>query len=141
VRGAAEPGAHQAALERGEALLESIARGELLARLRALGEKVLYRELPVLLPAEEGDLAVACLTGVIDLVYRDPASGELVIADYKTDRVGEAGELPERARRYARQGAVYQRALRDGLGLGYTPRFELWFLHADRIEALPAALT
>ncbi len=140
VRGAAEPGAHQAALERGEALLESIAQGELLARLRALGANVLYRELPVLVPAQAGDRAIACLTGVVDLVYRDPSSGELVIADYKTDRVEDAARLSEHARRYAHQGAVYQRALRDGLGLDYTPRFELWFLQADRIEALPAPL-
>ena len=138
VRGAAEPGAHHAALERGAALLESIARGGLLARLRALGENVLYRELPVLLPAGDNDRAIACITGVVDLVYRDPASGELVIADYKTDRVERTADLREHARRYAGQGAVYQRALREGLGLAYTPRFELWFLHADRIESSPA---
>jgi ATP-dependent helicase/nuclease subunit A len=138
VRGAAEPGAQDDAIERAEALLERIARGELLARLRALGADLLYRELPVLIPAEQGDLAVACITGVVDLVYRDPASGELVIADYKTDRVEDAAALRARAGVYLRQGAVYQRALRDGLGLDTLPRFELWFLHADRIEALPA---
>jgi ATP-dependent helicase/nuclease subunit A len=136
LRGAAEPGVHHMALERGAALLERIARGELLARLRALGSKVLYRELPVLLPAGETDAAVACISGVIDLVYRDPASGELVIADYKTDRVEAGADLRERATRYRRQGEVYQRALHDGLGLDTLPRFELWFLHADRIETL-----
>jgi len=99
------------------------------------GENVLYRELPVLLPAGDTDRAVACITGVVDLVYRDPASGELVIADYKTDRVERTADLREQARRYAGQGAVHQRALREGLGLAYTPRFELWFLHADRIES------
>ncbi len=138
VRGSAEPGARDAAQTDADALLERIARGELLGRLRELGANLLYRELPVLLPADPDEGAIACVTGVVDLVYRDPASGELVIADYKTDRVGPEADLAAHARRYARQGAVYQRALRDGLGLAYTPRFELWFLQADRIEPIPA---
>ncbi len=128
-----EPGAREEALARGRELLERIAGGRLLARLRALGDRVLHRELPVLLPATEQDAAVGCISGVVDLVYRDPATGELVVADYKTDRVESEAELRERARRYAPQGGVYQRALREGLDLAYTPRFELWFLHADRI--------
>jgi ATP-dependent exoDNAse (exonuclease V) beta subunit len=133
VRGAAEPAAREAALARAGELLERIAGGTLLARLRALGANLLYRELPVLLPASDGDPSVGCLGGVVDLVYRDPATGELVVADYKTDRVASDAELRDLASRYASQGAVYQRALRDALDLPYTPRFELWFLSADRI--------
>ena len=45
---------------------------------------------------------------------------------------GKVGLDAARAAVYQRQ---YQRALREALGLAYTPRFELWFLHADhRIE-------
>jgi ATP-dependent helicase/nuclease subunit A len=133
VRGAAEPGACEAARERSLDLLERIAAGQLLARLRGLGANVLYRELPVLVPGDASEGAVGATAGVVDLVYRDPASGELVVVDYKTDRVESAAELHECARRYAPQGAVYQRALREGLSLAYTPRFELWLLHPDRI--------
>jgi ATP-dependent exoDNAse (exonuclease V) beta subunit len=134
VRGVAEPAAREAALARGRELLERVAGGKLLARLRELGAGALHRELPVLLPASEQDAPVGYISGVVDLVYRDPETGEIVVADYKTDRIEGETELREAARRYAPQGAVYQRALREGLRLDYTPRFELWFLHADRIE-------
>jgi ATP-dependent exoDNAse (exonuclease V) beta subunit len=134
VRGAAEPGIGEQALTRARELLERVAAGPLAARLRALGQAALHRELPVILPADAVEGAAACITGVVDLVYREPETGRLVIADYKTDRVEGEAALRERARRYAPQGAVYQRALREGLGLDYTPRFELWFLHAGRIE-------
>jgi ATP-dependent exoDNAse (exonuclease V) beta subunit len=133
VRGAAEPGACEAALDQARALLERIARGQLHARLRGLGANVLYRELPVIVPGDGAVGAVGCTAGVVDLVYRDPASGELVVVDYKTDRVESPAELRDCARRYAPQGAVYQRALREALSLAYTPRFELWLLHPDRI--------
>jgi ATP-dependent exoDNAse (exonuclease V) beta subunit len=111
-------------------LLERIAGGRLFERLRTLAGEILYRELPVLVPPEAGVGPVGYVSGVVDLVYRDPASGELVIADYKTDRIDEAGH-EERSAAYREQGAVYQKALRDGLGLAYTPRFELWYLRAD----------
>ena len=66
-------------------------------------------------------------------------SGDVVIADYKTDAVDEAG-LAERTAVYRPQGEVYRRAVRDALDLDMAPRFELWYLYADRIvEALPAA--
>jgi ATP-dependent helicase/nuclease subunit A len=136
VRGAAEPVVREAAAARARELLERIAGGRLLARLRELGPNVLYRELPVIVPGDEERGALGSIAGVVDLVYRDPATGELVVADYKTDRVASPEQSSERARRYAAQGAVYQRALREGLGLDAPPRFELWLLDADRIEPL-----
>ncbi|MFL6291760.1 MAG: PD-(D/E)XK nuclease family protein, partial [Thermoanaerobaculia bacterium] len=100
----------------------------LLVRLRELREHVLARELPVLLPPSGH--AVGVVSGTIDLLYRDPATGRLVVADYKTDNpeVVEA-----RAAVYAPQGATYVRALKDALALEEPPRFELWFLQADRV--------
>ncbi len=107
-----------AALERARDLLIGFTEGPLLARLRALAPHIVARELPVLVAPDASDEAIDYVSGALDLVYADPESGRLVVADYKTG-----------ARRdYARQGAQYQRALRHALGLDYEPRFELWYL-------------
>ena len=66
-------------------------------------------------------------------LYRDPGSGEYVIADYKTDRVPDDEGLQSRARTYRAQGEAYIRAVQDALGLENPPRFELWFLHHDEV--------
>jgi len=91
----------------------------------------------VLLPSSEaaGD-AVAFAAGSIDLCYRDPETDEWVVVDYKTDRVETDADIAERVERYTAQGRAYQRALRDAMDLGAAPRFELWFLRADRVEAV-----
>ena len=137
----------EAGLEAAGALLQKIATGTLLRRLYELAPHIVARELPVLLPpdAPGGEEAAAAedrvgvpvgfVAGAIDLVYRDPDTGELVIADYKTDRLQEA-DLERTARQYASQGRFYQRALREALGLETTPRFELWFLSLDRMVTI-----
>jgi ATP-dependent helicase/nuclease subunit A len=113
------------------ALLETFAAGPLVERLRRLRDHVLARELPVLLPPGEGDHApVGAVTGAIDLLYRDPQDGRIVIADYKTDEVATEEEIRERAAVYAPQGEVYARAIREALEMEEEPRFELWFLRA-----------
>ncbi|MDH3519212.1 MAG: UvrD-helicase domain-containing protein [Myxococcales bacterium] len=112
--------------------LDRLARGHLLATLRALRDHIVARELPVLLAAQPDDEPLALFSGSIDLVYRDPESGAFVVVDYKTDRVADDAELAARTRSYARQGAVYQRAVAAALGLDALPRFELWYLSADR---------
>jgi ATP-dependent exoDNAse (exonuclease V) beta subunit len=95
------------------------------ARRRRAGR----REVPVLLPPEvEGDGPVGYVAGVIDLLLREPATGEIVVVDYKTDEVEAGEELERRAAAYALQGRVYARAVRDALGLPSPPRVELWFL-------------
>jgi len=38
---------------------------------------------------------------------------------------------------YAPQGATYVRALHEALDLPQPPRFELWFLRADRLQQDP----
>jgi ATP-dependent helicase/nuclease subunit A len=132
-----------AALASATELFDRLAGGRLLARLRELGPAVLARELPILVPPaegeEEGDGArpVGFVAGAIDLVYRDPATGTLVVADYKTDAVADDDEIAARVDVYRPQGAVYARAVRDALGLAEAPRFELWFLRADRIVVTP----
>jgi ATP-dependent helicase/nuclease subunit A len=127
--------------ERCRRLLERFAAGGLAARLGGLAERVLARELPVLLPADPATGAaggpVAFVSGSVDLLFREAGTGELVIADYKTDEV-EGDELARRAAAYASQGAAYVRAVEQALALAAPPRFELWFVHAG--EVVPVAL-
>jgi ATP-dependent helicase/nuclease subunit A len=119
------------ALPLAESLLETFVAGPLLARLRRLKDHVLARELPVLLPPGDGEhVPVGAVTGAIDLLYRDPDDGRIVIADYKTDEVESEEELRARAAVYASQGEVYARAVREALEMEEAPRFELWFLRA-----------
>jgi ATP-dependent helicase/nuclease subunit A len=126
-----------AALPRCRQLLDRFASGGLAARLGALAGQVLAREMPVLLaPSASGeDGPVGFVSGAVDLIYRDPGSGELVVADYKTDEVGDV-ELERRAVTYASQGAAYLRAVQEALDLAAPPRFELWFVHAGRVVPL-----
>jgi ATP-dependent exoDNAse (exonuclease V) beta subunit len=121
------------ALDEARALLERFASGPLFAKLLGLAERVIARELPVLVPPQADRGPVAYLSGAIDLVYRDPETEELVVADYKTDRVDDQAALDQRTQAYAAQGAVYQRALEQAFGLAYTPRFELWYLSRGEV--------
>ncbi len=134
LEGLVETRALDDAVRRAESVLGRLAGGPLLARLKEITPHILARELPVLLPPAPHDGPVGFVSGALDLVYRDPASGALVIADYKTDEVETEEGIAERVAAYALQGAVYRRALQEALGLSETPRFELWFLHAGRIE-------
>jgi ATP-dependent helicase/nuclease subunit A len=127
------------ALARAERLLARFAEGGLLAKLCALGPRVLARELAVLLPPGRvaGSGAVGFVAGSIDLLYRDAESGLPVVADYKTDEVRDPAELARRAAVYAPQGAAYVRAAAAALGADRLPRFELWFVVAGRVVELP----
>ena len=135
LEGLVHPGRRREAMERAREVLGRLASGRLLARLKAIGPNVVARELPVLLPPGAGPGApVGFVSGTIDLVYRDPSSGELVIADYKTDEVATDEDVARKVAAYASQGAAYRRALTEALRLDTEPRFELWFLQGDRIE-------
>lgn len=148
---AAEPGlddaGRKASLAATEQLVESITDGRLLRRLRDLAPHVLGREVPILATPPDRTSAeasaaarapgvpvppVAFLSGAIDLLYADPDGGGIVVADYKTDDIA-GDEVEASARLYAPQGRVYTEAIRCALGLDRPPRFELWFLRADRI--------
>jgi len=124
-----------ATLARAEAVLETFRGGPLWPRLRGLTPFVLAREVPVLAPADGAeDGPVGYWAGTIDLVYRDPANEEVVVADFKTDRA--TPRLVSAAEGYRGQGAVYCRAVADALGLRTQPRFELWFLDAHEVVVL-----
>ena len=112
----------------------ALAGGQCLVRLLELGPHLIARELPLLLaPGGDAYAPVGHIAGAVDLVYRDPVTGEVVVADYKTDDVPDDAAIAERARAYKLQGAVYVQGVREALALPAVPRFELWFLHADRI--------
>ena len=135
---AAAPSPADAAAVRDAAseLLLRFSHGELFARLWASRDRVVARELPVLLPAASDGDAQDFVAGSIDLVLRDVATGELVVVDYKTDRDAPDAQGASRREAYRRQGAVYQRALAESLGLGTPPRFELWWLATDRADVI-----
>ncbi|HUO85770.1 MAG TPA: UvrD-helicase domain-containing protein, partial [Thermoanaerobaculia bacterium] len=144
----ATPGDREAALAEAEEVLAALPGGRLWNRLGEIAPGIVARELPLLLAAdpaagggEDGDgptAPVGFVSGAIDLVYRDPADDGWVVADYKTDRVGD-DEVDARAAVYAPQGALYARAVQEALGLPRPPRIELWFLRPDRIVVIEAA--
>ena len=130
----------EAGRQRLAALLERLASGSLLERFHSIGPRVLGREVPIALaPDDPGDTRapVGLISGVVDLVYRDPDSGDPVLVDFKTDRVETEQEIAERVEAYAGQEAVYRRAIRDAFKLSSLPAFELWFLWPDRLWRAP----
>ena len=92
---------------------------DLLSRVEILG-----REVPVLLG--EGDVA---WRGTLDLLYRDN-DGNLVVADFKTDR--DASDEALRTR-YGAQLGVYRETVRRAVDRNGPPRAELWLVRSGRI--------
>jgi len=139
VRGLVPEADEGRASARARDILDRFRAGGLFARFTALRERVVARELPLLLPAGDGpDEPVGFVAGAIDLVHRDER-GALVAVDYKTDAVRDADEARERARLYRSQGTRYAEALARALDLAAPPRFELWFLQAGIVEAVDAS--
>jgi ATP-dependent exoDNAse (exonuclease V) beta subunit len=133
---ARELGVRVAPHEREElaALLASALDTPLAARLSAAAPGT-RREYPF---AFSLDPAQPLLTGVIDLLAREPDGGVLVV-DYKSDRVGSEEDLGAMVEReYAIQRLVYALAV---LCAG-APRVEIihWFLHRPR-EPISAGYT
>jgi ATP-dependent exoDNAse (exonuclease V) beta subunit len=107
-------------------LVSGFRDGELSRTFSALD--IVARELPLLLLDEDG----TAWRGSIDLVYRD--GGQVVFADYKTDRENDDGTLRDR---YSAQLGVYARALQRALVLEEPPRAELWLLRHGRRLVVP----
>jgi ATP-dependent helicase/nuclease subunit A len=127
-------------------LVRTVAEGRLLRRLRELAEHIVARELPVLLapatmlgnaaPPSAG--ATGYVAGAVDLVYRDPADGSVVVVDYKTDLVRDEQAMAKKLLTYAPQLQTYAVGLAAAWGLAGPPRCQLWLLAADRIEEVAA---
>jgi ATP-dependent exoDNAse (exonuclease V) beta subunit len=131
-----EPESLEAAIANARSLLDAIVAGPLFPKLRSLAGSVVARELPVLARPQADAGPTGYVSGAIDLLYRDPDSGELVVADYKTDRVPAGTALAEHGRAYAHQGDAYRRAVREAFALAYTPRFELWYLRRGEVVTI-----
>ena len=138
-RALAAPGDAEAAAEAARVLVEQLADGACARRLFELGEEhVLARELPLVLAPSGDDGPVGGFAGAIDLVYRDPETGEVVVADYKTDDLsGEEGDR-EALERHGAQLAIYRDAVQRALRLEQPPRAELWLLRPGRIVVVPS---
>lgn len=129
-------GSHrEASLARFDALAESLQTSELGRHFAGLQERIVARELSVVLPGEHAEGAggpTEAWTGAIDLVHREGSAW--VIVDYKSDAL-DPDDLAERAEVYRPQLERYGRALESALGLEAPPKLELWFLHLDqRVE-------
>ena len=130
------------ARDRAATLLDSFAAGSLGVRLAELAPRVIARELPVLLPpGTDSGSPVGAWIGTVDLVYRDRDDGAVVVADFKTDRVGDETEIAERAATYLPQLALYGRAVAEALALESGPRLEVWFVAAGRIVVVATPAT
>jgi ATP-dependent helicase/nuclease subunit A len=106
-------------------LMRSFLSSECYQRLR--GAEILGREIPFIIPWQEGQV----MEGVIDLMYR--LDERLWIADYKTDQIA-AAEAQARAQQYAQQAEVYRAAAARCLG-GEAASFECVFLRPGvRVE-------
>ncbi|MBL8692657.1 MAG: UvrD-helicase domain-containing protein [Planctomycetes bacterium] len=106
-------------------LWKTFASGSLAKRLRHV--TVLARELPLLAPSGEGVVA-----GYADLVFEE--GGALVVADWKSDRIGSESELAAAVEHHRPQVEWYAQALSAAL---HRPvRGELLFLRLDRSVAL-----
>ena len=84
--------------------------------------------------AADGAGPIGFAAGSIDLLYRD-RDGRLVVVDYKTDRADASAQRE----RYARQGALYCRAVEEALGADPPPRFEIWWVRSGAVEVIPGA--
>ncbi|MDE0318831.1 MAG: UvrD-helicase domain-containing protein [Acidimicrobiaceae bacterium] len=78
--------------------------------------------------------------GFVDLMYEDPATGGLVVVDYKTDALGTMPDADsERAQQYRRQCAAYAWCLGQAAGRPVT-RVVLLYLHDDGSAATADSL-
>ncbi|MBP9824665.1 MAG: UvrD-helicase domain-containing protein [Thermoanaerobaculia bacterium] len=127
--------------------VERLVASALLARLRALRGAVQARELPLLIETSEasgtsGASGVSALDGIVgtlDLLYRDPVTGETVIADFKTDEIPpeeSSAAIASKVARYRPQLELYGRAVQSAMRLDRPPRLELWLLAVDAIFVL-----
>lgn len=122
---------------RAEELLAALREGPLFERLRAHAIHTIARELPFLLPgAESGADAVGARVGAIDWIHWDPVDREVVVVDFKSDRVADAAAIAARVRHHAAQAERYRVAAQQALGLERLPRVELWFLAASAREVI-----
>ncbi len=124
----------EAGIQRIKGIFSGLKKGRILRRIEEIREHIIARELPLLLAPDEDGGPVGFLAGAMDLLYRDPQSGHLIVADYKTDSIATLEEMEGLCAVYSSQGSLYIRALKEMIGEKGPVEFELWFLQADTIR-------
>jgi ATP-dependent exoDNAse (exonuclease V) beta subunit len=115
------------AKRRALSLLSALDGGKLRSRFEA--SEILGTEVPLLMASGTAG-PVGAWVGSIDLLYRCPETNDVVVADYKTDRVGNQDPKVV-AEHHRAQGAVYTQAVQAALGLDHPPKFEVWLIEKD----------
>jgi ATP-dependent exoDNAse (exonuclease V) beta subunit len=92
-----------------------------------------WRELPVVAP-----VGPATVEGYVDLLYQE--GDELVVVDYKTDRLRGPADVDEKADRYRLQGAAYAVALEQATGLRVRECVFVFATEDDPVERTVADL-
>jgi ATP-dependent helicase/nuclease subunit A len=123
-----------AALERTDAIFKALRSSRLIERLIEQRDRIVARELPVLLPAPDSEIGpIAGISGIVDLVLRVPESDNFLVVDYKTDDIHDESELAARAAHYRPQLDVYANALQQAFSLPARPGTEIWFVGSDAV--------
>ena len=102
-----------------------------------------WKEVYVAAPLSDADAVAAPPTvveGFVDLMYEDPATGSLVVVDYKTDALGAMPDADsERAQQYRQQCAAYAWCLARAAGKPVS-RVVLLYLRGDGSPATADSL-
>ena len=93
----------------------------------------LWPEIPVAARVGNAPDAVV-LEGIIDLLYEDDA-GELVILDYKSDRVADSAAISAKMANYKWQGAAYAAAIERAAGQT-VKAVQFLFIRADAVQTV-----
>jgi ATP-dependent exoDNAse (exonuclease V) beta subunit len=123
-------------------VLQQMDNNGLLHELFERRTQILGREIPILLhsgasasiDSKNSSIPLGAYVGTLDLLYRDPADGQLVVADFKTDQVPNVDAIRQLASAYSAQGEIYCAAVESMFPNEEPPRFELWFLRAGVIR-------
>ncbi len=102
-----------------------------------------WKEVYVAAPVDDTDALGSSPTvveGFVDLMYEDPATGGLIVVDYKTDALGSMPDADsERAQQYRTQVATYAWCVERSTGRR-VGRVVLLYLRADGTPAVPDVL-
>ena len=93
----------------------------------------LWPEIPVAARVGNAPDSVV-LEGIIDLLYEDDA-GELVILDYKSDRVADSAAISAKMDNYKWQGAAYAAAIERAAGQT-VKSVQFLFIRADAVQTV-----
>lgn len=134
VRGLVPPSDAAEVSAQARQVLQQMDNNGLLHELFERKDQILGREIPVLLASNS---ALGAVVGTLDLLYRDPADQQLVVADFKSDHIRDVKDTVQLVRAYQAQGRIYCQAVEQMFPQEGPPRFELWFLRAGQICAAP----